>query len=502
MDVLKELVQVLPPKKLQALQQLQTLSDEDSLVGRFYQAIATGKIDTDEDARSFLQEISDSHFYKLKSELKGRLINVLFLAELNEPGYVDRQKAYFEVYKLWAAIKLLLGKHAKKTAVQFARKLLTKAEQFEFTDLALDICRTLRLHYGTIEGDEKKFQLYNDRFKYFEKLFHWENRAEEYYADLILQYVRSKKADEEVVDKAKGYLQELATGAADLDSYQLDLCRGLIRIMEYSGANDYAKTIEAAKTLTDYFETKTYTAITPLQIGYNQQLVGYILLKDFERGKAIVDRGLSLENRGGFNWFKFQELYLLLALHAQEYGEAYQIYQQTIKHPRFGRLPSATQEMWKIFEAYLAYLISIDRVSGISDNALKNFRLGRFLNETPIFSRDKRGMNIPILVVQVLFFISRKDYSKAHDRIEALKKYSSRYLRKDQSFRSNCFLKMLVEVSKANFHKAAVQRNTVDLLQKLAEVPVHTANQSYEIEILPFEDSWEMVLDSLDHDFH
>ena len=30
------------------------------------------------------------------------------------------------------------------------------------------------------------------------------------------------------------------------------------------------------------------------------------------------------------------------------------------------------------------------------DKIFNKFKLGRFLNETPIYSKDKRGMNIPI----------------------------------------------------------------------------------------------------------
>ena len=47
-------------------------------------------------------------------------------------------------------------------------------------------------------------------------------------------------------------------------------------------------------------------------------------------------------------------------------------------------------EQWRIIEAY-ANLLDI--------NTGQVFRVSRFLNEVPIFSKDKRGNNIAIIVI-------------------------------------------------------------------------------------------------------
>ena len=111
-------------------------------------------------------------------------------------------------------------------------------------------------------------------------------------------------------------------------------------------------------------------------------------------------------------------------------------------------------------------------------------------------------MNIPILVIQILMMIRQHKYSRAKDRIEAVKKYCSRYLRKDDTFRSNCFIKMLMQLPASSFHKAGVARRAEPYRKKLEQVPLNVANQTHEVEILPYEDLWEMVMDSLDFSFH
>ena len=97
-------------------------------------------------------------------------------------------------------------------------------------------------------------------------------------------------------------------------------------------------------------------------------------------------------------------------------------------------------------EAYLYYLRESNLILPEEDEKamISRFRMARFLNETPLYNKDRRGLNIPILIFQILFLILTKRYDETIDRIEAIEKYTTRYLKKDDNFRSNCFVKMLL----------------------------------------------------------
>jgi len=137
-----------------------------------------------------------------------------------------------------------------------------------------------------------------------------------------------------------------------------------------------------------------------------------------------------------------------------------------------------------------------------SDKRFNKFKLGKFLNSVPVFSKDKRGLNIPILIIQILFMIIRKDYDNAINRIEAIEKYCVRHLRMDEHFRSNCFIKMLLEIPKSSFHQAAVKRKTQKLLDKLKATPQQVVNQIHEIEIIPYEVIWDYIMESMETKFY
>jgi len=130
--------------------------------------------------------------------------------------------------------------------------------------------------------------------------------------------------------------------------------------------------------------------------------------------------------------------------------------------------------------------------------AYSKFRLGRFLNNTPTYSKDRRGMNIPILVVHILFMILQKRHDEAIDRMEAIDRYCSRYLVKGSTFRNNCFIKMLLTIPKSAFNRIKTEREVQKYRERLDENPLNVTNQTHEIEVIPYEDLWELTIELLD----
>jgi hypothetical protein len=162
-------------------------------------------------------------------------------------------------------------------------------------------------------------------------------------------------------------------------------------------------------------------------------------------------------------------------------------------------LPAHYHEHWKIFETYLHYFIAINEIKPDlqSQRRFGTFRPGKFLNEVPVYSKDKRGSNITILVLQVLFLIKERKYEEVSDKLESLKYYSHRYLRKDETYRSNVFIHMLMQLPKGHFNKKAVERHADKYILKLKGMPLELSSQSVELEIVPYEKLWKFVITSL-----
>jgi hypothetical protein len=497
MQILLELVDIVTTRRLKAAG---APDFPDAPTRYLYDLVASGQAKTEDKLNDMmLESYPEISVLQVKQQLKKYLQKMLFLIDLNQSQYQLRQKAYFDCHRNWAAVKIMVGKNARSSALDLAIDLLQQSRKYDFTDIALDIARTLRLQYGSIFGDLKKYDQYGALAKELDAIVRAENLSEELYTDLIARFVNNKSAKKEVHEQAAAYFKQLAPSLKQYNTYKLHLCGRLIEVLIYSSINDHKHTVSVCQRAITFFEGKPYVANVPLQAFYYQSMVCCIQLLDYEHGKEIADKGIRLLEDGTFNWFKYQELLIILSFHTEAYQEAYKVLKGVLLHRKFGSLPESTRQYWKIIEAYHYYLKEMGLIVEDEDSSILNrFRIARFANETPLFSRDRRGLNIPILIFQIVYLIQQKRQNETIDRLEAIKRYSTRYLVKDDTYRSNCFIKMLLVIPAVGFHKVATERHADKFAKLLKAVPLDFANQSHEVELIPYEDLWEIVLRSLE----
>ena len=186
-------------------------------------------------------------------------------------------------------------------------------------------------------------------------------------------------------------------------------------------------------------------------------------------------------------------------MHTENYINAAGIYFKVVNHPRFPYTSENRQEKWKIFEAYLNYIFEtegLDR-SLLQNNKKRKFRLLRFLNEVPNFTKDKKGFNVSILIIQVLYLLEKGEYDAIINRSEALNVYCSRYLRKDESFRSSCFIKMLLVMEKEDFKYDRTKVMALKYFKKMVEYAEMEGNEVQDWEVIHYETLWQKVLNRL-----
>ena len=500
MLALRELVLIVRKNRLLAPDLTNFAKSANTNFSEYFWGISEGEFPTDEQAARAIygKEKQSPAFQKFRKDFKKKLINHLFFLNFDGQKISDRQKAYFSCYKDYAAMKILLGQNAWNAAVDLCFKILKKARKFEFTDLVVDVTKTLRLYYSTREGNLKKYEKYHAEYLQYKEVLAVEEMAEELYTDLVVRYVKSKSKEHEAQEKAHFYHKKLKKYLSSCSSYWCQLCGYLIELASYSITADYEKVNQVCDRAISFFEAKDYQANVALQVFYYHKIVTKTQQKDYESGKTTAERGLNLVDEGSSNWFLYQEWFFLLSMHTGNYAMAFKIYFTVVKHKRYKFQPAPNKEFWNIYEAFLYFLFLIGKLEGEEEKAVfEKFRYAKFLNNTPIFSSDKRGMNIPILIAQTIILIARQEFSKAMDKIASLQRYTSRYLTHNDAFRSNCFIKMLVQIPISSFHPVAVERKAKKYVEKLHSEPMEIAEQAREVEIIPYEDLWSIIVDLL-----
>ncbi|MCB0574398.1 MAG: hypothetical protein KDC61_07520, partial [Saprospiraceae bacterium] len=435
-----ELASLLNKTKLKTSGILDIILEPGSKMQQLYDAIISQKIQSDEDAQAWQLEIDDdpAKLPNLKNKLKERMLDSVFLLDFKEPSFSDRQKAYFECYKKWAAGMILVMRNAKVSGIDALEKILRHTIRYEFTDLTCDILRVLRIHYSAAGGDLKKYESIREQLHHFQDIWQLENEVEDLYTELTIHYVNNRSTKMEVSEQAKVYYGIVKPYLERCDSFKVQLFGRLIQIFVHSSINDYATTAKLCEEAVDFFNRKDYDSGFALQIFYYNLITCYLRLRELEKGQVIINRCQDFVDPKSFNWFKLQELSFLLAMHTTHYDNAAQVLKKVMDNPHLDDQSSQIIEVWKIYHAYIHFLIKIGRLSASSATSNRNskFKLGKFLNETPVFSKDKRGMNIPILIIQILYALVDRDYQQCIDRMEGIEKYCSRYLKQNDTFRS------------------------------------------------------------------
>lgn len=220
-------------------------------------------------------------------------------------------------------------------------------------------------------------------------------------------------------------------------------------------------------------------------------------LQEYNDAEVAIQKSLDLLPEGTRNWFINKELHFLLLFHTKKYTAAYLLYLAVTKHKQFKNLTKPRKEQWHIYEAYLHYLLAKECIDKTDLPKLKKFRLSRFLNDLSLASQDKRGQQIPILIITIALLIQQKQYFKVYEQVAAIEKFDTRYLKKDDTYRSSCFIRMLIQLPKGDYQQSTVRRKAQKYLKMMQSVPTKLAGQTHELEILPYPMIWEMMLEDL-----
>ncbi len=245
----------------------------------------------------------------------------------------------------------------------------------------------------------------------------------------------------------------------------------------------------------DLIIAKSFISSNIVELHLVSMLKIAMITKDSKSAIDLNELYFQKLNNNSFNWYVCILYLIETFLHSHKYDLAHERFSFAVSQKKFKQQPPVITELFLIIQAYIHYLIELKKIIPTKDTP--DFRLNKFLNQVPEYSKDKSGANVSILLIQILFLLKDGKYTKIIDRMEALKLYSYRHLRKDENFRSQCFFRMLNEMIRADFKKKGTLFRTEKWLKKLESVKIERFPNAADKEILPYEDMWELVLEQL-----
>jgi hypothetical protein len=371
-----------------------------------------------------------------------------------------------------------------------AKNTLTLARQYDLNEIILLCTKMLRHHYSMM-GLKTEFKQFNNLVKETLLLVKAENRAEFMYESLLAQVARSKAYPPELAKRAKEYFNQSKELSKYRRSFHICLFHYRIGLLYYQVIRNYRLTLNLCNRQQAFLKKhpRFHLASREGEIAL-LKMVCCLYLRDYKNGKLNAEEALKFYNQGSNNWFVVMENYFMLAMHAGKYKQGAEIFEVSTSHPRFQYLSAEKIEEWKIFEAYINYIFP-GKLKG------KEFKLLKFLNEVPIYSKDKAGYYPSILIAQILYLMDRGDEEGVERNVEALRIFSSRYLSGKEAPRTTNFIKMVRQLVTQRYQVERVKAKAAPYLKKLKGAELSRQAETETVEIIPYENIWSIILNRL-----
>lgn len=470
---------------------------------QLYDAVIKGKITSDDEGKTLLygEEGSRHDYNRLKARLEKKLLNATFFLQNDSIDHSERKKARFDVARSYSLMQILLNRLDKRSGIKIAKKAYKKAAQYEMTDFTLLTARILYDYYSINNPSKKKMLKYETEINDLEKTLSHELKVEKFYNRVSHIYLTQKSKFSPVqIGEMKSYVDQILELKQTCNSFKFYLNSYNIITSYYILIDDYDNSIKYCQEALQKFDLKPFEDRASKWMFRNSLILAFVGKRKYSLAEKYCIQNFKILQARNHNWY-IQCNYYFIILSAQ--GKFQELYSLVLdvslskKYKTFLR----HHEYWNVNEAYIQFLIRMKKVDPDLDSSkrkLRPFSITRFLNDVPKFSKDKRGLNISILVIQFLFLILDRKYSKLIDRLDALKQYAHRYLKNDETYRSNLFIKMLLKVADANFNPVATQRHTKELYAKLLASTPSANFQSAVIEVIQYEMLWKIVMELLE----
>lgn len=438
-----------------------------------------------------------STYRKYKHYLKFALLNGITALHPINHREADRKRAYNFVWRLITIGKSLRVSVGSEVLLPYLEQAFKLAVKHSMLDAAFETATMLRRQYTNRQFDRNKYQFYRKQASHYREV----SRAyQDVVADLneviYLRNVRHAPAD----------LAEFATAcyhqhAPLIDRYNLAMISYLIyfiKVNAHLAVRDYEQLIATATQAIDYLDGCPTTLPSMYQVFEANLSVAYAQRNDYTNGIAFAHRMLSKTSPNEYNYLKVNELILILNLRSGKFQEAYEAFIKIDQRRLRKNLLAYYRETFDIIEAYLYLLISMQQiVEPEGESRFSRFRINKFLNSFDYSNAEKGHRNVHLLIIKIIDHLLHRRHRQTMDSIEAITKYTQRHLRSAELKRAKYFVKALAQLSVQAFHREAVERNTGRIIKRLDEYPLRESKQDYEMELVPYDVLWRLILDEL-----
>lgn len=498
-SVLKDLVRLINKNKIKEITTLKDIHLQQKKVVQLYQGILSGKYTSDaEAAMDIFNKTEDYASYKrLRRKVLDLIINTSFFLDTSQSKYTEQDKGTYNCYRLFAAINILIRYDAKQAGMYLLKHLLEQTIKFEITTLTTEVLRTFKAVSISAQMDAEHVRKIKKQLFEYEQKREMEMKSREIYEQLLEGYLQGRVSSRMVSEQVEQDFNMFLSLAEKVNTTAFYFTTYSIGNIYYLSQNNIQKSLENSQTAFHILKDKISISKGQLLSFAINELACYTHLKRFDndRVKELMLLCDKLANYGQSNWFKVNEIITHHFIYAERYADALDLHHSSVSHPRFQFLSPANKEIWTMYAGYFHLLA---RLNAIDENLViekvGKVNIDDFEYDFKTLNTVKHGMNIPVIMLPVLFKSIEGEFDEYGRSKESLRKYVDRNLHKKKNVRSTTMIKLLIALDKFPYQPLASKNAIKKLLQTFQDVPIELSEQSSAIEIVPYEKLWALIL--------
>ncbi|MBI1183073.1 hypothetical protein GC194_02285 [bacterium] len=406
--------------------------------------------------------------------------------------------SFIDLIKVSSISRILMALGFNNSGVYLAKKATHRAIEIESWDIVLSLSSILNQFYA-LRANEKRAREYSDLADYALEAIKVSREMRGMLNKWTLRFGRKRKADAEAISLL---LEDIKVADEILEKHPTPSVMHYnyrIKLFYYDATMDYETTIKLCEEArANLLAKQKIVDQNRLGIYHGTQMYCYLNLKRFDEAQVLAEQVNDFFNEGTLNWFISMEYYFVLSVQTANYSHAYELLEKAISAPTYNQLRGPRQQVWRLLEGYMQFIIS----SGLWEDKphkieVEQFRTTKFLNEVISLSWDKTGIQVSILILQIMFLLHQGKYEAIIDKKDALKRYVYRYLYTKENERSRVFLTLLLRVVELNFVYSEVSTRTKRLYNVLKSFEMNYLANLGGNEIVDYELLWEWVLETL-----
>ncbi|MGB0430163.1 MAG: hypothetical protein ACPGLV_06785 [Bacteroidia bacterium] len=425
--------------------------------------------------------------YKLIS-----LIAKVPLGKLFKSKYV---KDYFSSLQEMFLSRVFLALGLYQSGIWLMKKALEGAEKLENWGEVLTGASIL-IPYYAVRGDAKNRDKYSALAQHSINMVSKQLELKGMFNKWVLMFSKKRNANEIQINELANDLVRAKEIVGDLKYVNMVHMVKRLELMHYDAQMDFESLIETAEE-TKAFLTKNsgYTDFSKLGIYLGIQMYAYLNLKKVAEAKGLAGEIGKFIKEGTMNWYIFMEYYFVLLLQSNEYEKANELLEQIQTSKGFALLKGVQKNIWVLLSAYMQFVAIVKIWKNVPSSFNQNvFRTSKFINQVLNLGSDKTGLNVSVLILQVLFLLQYKRYEEIIDRKDAIRRYMYRYLYSKENERSRLFLIMLLKMIDNDFLYIKTSEKTKRLYKKLQGLEMNYRANLGGNEIVDYEILWGWVL--------